>query len=183
MSNGRLCPRRDLVRCPYHGPVVPRDEYGQIQRPPEEGGFIHEDEDEGLNDAEEADLINRAIAAAGMGMGKGKGKEKKVESNVSSQKSASKSTWEDIEDDVHLDLGLEKIEPKRKRGQGEGSSKKKKSQKPPSALINISKAKAQDSTKARLIKFIGNKATKDSVEYDRRAEKSNLSKDARMHQW
>ncbi|KAG0082132.1 hypothetical protein BGZ92_011907, partial [Podila epicladia] len=25
MSNGRLCMRRDLVRCPYHGPVVPRD--------------------------------------------------------------------------------------------------------------------------------------------------------------
>ncbi|KAI8351606.1 hypothetical protein B0O80DRAFT_499993 [Mortierella sp. GBAus27b] len=29
MSNGRLCMTRDVVRCPYHGPIVPRDERGQ----------------------------------------------------------------------------------------------------------------------------------------------------------
>ncbi|RKP34623.1 hypothetical protein BJ085DRAFT_28073 [Dimargaris cristalligena] len=26
LKTGGLCPRRDLVRCPYHGPIVPRDE-------------------------------------------------------------------------------------------------------------------------------------------------------------
>ncbi|KAJ1976245.1 hypothetical protein H4R35_002780 [Dimargaris xerosporica] len=30
LKNGKLCPRRDLVRCPYHGPIVPRDEQGRV---------------------------------------------------------------------------------------------------------------------------------------------------------
>ncbi|KAF9349362.1 hypothetical protein BGX26_012315 [Mortierella sp. AD094] len=170
MSNGRLCPRRDLVRCPYHGPVVPRDEYGQIQVPHEEGGFVSEDE--GLNDAEEVDLINRAIAAASGSSSSGSG--------PNSRKP--KETWEDIEDDVNLALGLEKIEPKRRRGQGnEAISKRKKGDKPPSALVNISKA--PDSSRVRLLKHVGSKVTKDSVEQDRQMEKATLSKDSRMHRW
>ncbi|KAF9171162.1 hypothetical protein BGX21_009946 [Mortierella sp. AD011] len=172
MSNGRLCPRRDLVRCPYHGPVVPRDENGQIQVPHEEGGFVSEDG--GLDDAEEADLINRAIAAASGSSSSG--------SDTKSWRPKEKSTWEDIEDDVSLALGLEKIEPKRRRGQGnDATSKRKKSDKPPSALVNISKA--PDSSRVRLLKHIGSKAAKDSVEQDRRMEKATLSKDSRMHRW
>ncbi|KAJ1729181.1 hypothetical protein LPJ61_003650 [Coemansia biformis] len=31
LRDGRLCPRRDLVRCPLHGAVVPRDEQGNPQ--------------------------------------------------------------------------------------------------------------------------------------------------------
>ncbi|KAJ1658510.1 hypothetical protein IWQ61_002253 [Dispira simplex] len=30
MKNGQLCPRRDLVSCPYHGKKVPRDESGGV---------------------------------------------------------------------------------------------------------------------------------------------------------
>ncbi|KAF9202019.1 hypothetical protein BGZ49_007790 [Haplosporangium sp. Z 27] len=153
MSNGRLCQRRDLVRCPYHGPIVPRDEYGQIQVPREEGGFVHEED--GLNDAEEEELINRAIAAASGSSSRSK---------LTSQKFKDKTTWEDIEDDVNLALGLEKIEPKRKRGQGGSASKRKKAEKPPSALINISKA--PDSSRVRLLKHLRSKKTKDSVEID-----------------
>ncbi|KAI8869874.1 hypothetical protein GQ42DRAFT_22607 [Ramicandelaber brevisporus] len=33
MSNGKLCRRRDLKICPYHGPVMPRDEKGNLTDP------------------------------------------------------------------------------------------------------------------------------------------------------
>ncbi|KAI7881282.1 hypothetical protein K492DRAFT_206977 [Lichtheimia hyalospora FSU 10163] len=29
LRNGKLCPRRDLVTCPFHGKIIPRDEIGQ----------------------------------------------------------------------------------------------------------------------------------------------------------
>ncbi|KAF9101290.1 hypothetical protein BGX27_011542 [Mortierella sp. AM989] len=172
MSNGRLCSRRDLVKCPYHGPVVPRDEYGQIQVSPEEGGFIPEHEE--LDDIEEANLINRAIAAASGSS--------TSRTSSTSQKPKDKSTWEDIEDDVNLALGLEKIGLKRRQRQGEdATSKRKKNQKPPSSLINISKA--PDSSRVRLLKHVGSKLTRNSIEQDRRLEKTTLSKDSRMHRW
>eukprot|EP00899_Mesostigma_viride_P014379 jgi/Mesvir1/22942/Mv19452-RA.1 len=28
LKNGKLCPRRDLEKCPFHGPIIPRDDYG-----------------------------------------------------------------------------------------------------------------------------------------------------------
>src|SRR5690606_37342347 len=28
LTNGKLCPRMDLEICPFHGPIVPRDEMG-----------------------------------------------------------------------------------------------------------------------------------------------------------
>ncbi|KAG2220634.1 hypothetical protein INT45_014064 [Circinella minor] len=28
LRSGKLCPRRDLVTCPFHGKIIPRDEYG-----------------------------------------------------------------------------------------------------------------------------------------------------------
>lgn len=28
LPSGRLCPRRDKVKCPFHGPIVPRDSEG-----------------------------------------------------------------------------------------------------------------------------------------------------------
>ncbi|KAG0287434.1 hypothetical protein BGZ96_008640 [Linnemannia gamsii] len=171
MSNGRLCMRRDLVRCPYHGPVVPRDELGQIQLPPEEGGFVRP-VDEELDDEQEAALIERAIAAAAPSSSSGK------RPDSGKGKSKDTSTWEDIEDDVHLALGLEKIEVPRKRGQG---VKKKKPTKPPSALVNLSKP--TDSPRARLLRRVAGKASKDSVTQDERIEKSSSSRDARLNRW
>ncbi|KAJ2796397.1 hypothetical protein H4R20_005543 [Coemansia guatemalensis] len=29
LKNGKLCPRRDLVKCPFHGVIIPRDEQGR----------------------------------------------------------------------------------------------------------------------------------------------------------
>lgn len=28
LESGKLCPRMDLEKCPFHGPIVPRDEIG-----------------------------------------------------------------------------------------------------------------------------------------------------------
>lgn len=167
MSNGRLCMRRDLTRCPYHGPIVPRDEHGQIQQPAEEGGFVPEDD--ALDDEQEADLIERAMRAA------------TGSSRSSTKVIKDKTTWEDIEDDVNLALGLEKIQPKRKRGQGAESSKRKKAQKPPSALFNISKP--AETSRTRLLKQLGSKAVKDAVEQDQRSTRAEMSRDAGMHRW
>ncbi|KAF9360801.1 hypothetical protein BGX34_007499, partial [Mortierella sp. NVP85] len=94
MNNGRLCMRRDLVRCPYHGPIVPRDEHGQIERQAEEGGFIPEED--ALDDDQEADLINRAIAAAA---GPSKASSKPGASSSVATTVKDTTTWEDIEDD------------------------------------------------------------------------------------
>ncbi|KAJ2698310.1 hypothetical protein H4218_003393 [Coemansia sp. IMI 209128] len=41
LKGGRLCPRRDLVKCPFHGPVIDRDEKGRPQ-----GGFLVAEGDE-----------------------------------------------------------------------------------------------------------------------------------------
>lgn len=156
-----------MVRCPYHGPVVPRDEYGQIQRPEDEGGFVPEEMDL-LDDEQEAELIQRAIAAASS-------------SSSSSRAPKDTSTWEDIEDDVHLALGLEKIEPKRKRGAGGSSSSKKKATKPPSALVNINKK--PDSSRVRLLRHMASRATRGSVEEDQRIAKSEQYRDTNIHRW
>ncbi|ORY02106.1 hypothetical protein K493DRAFT_334739 [Basidiobolus meristosporus CBS 931.73] len=52
MKSGKLCTRRDLVRCPFHGKVIPRDEYG---RPSEtqESPSVEEDKAETWEDLEE----------------------------------------------------------------------------------------------------------------------------------
>ncbi|KAF9312389.1 hypothetical protein BG003_006324 [Podila horticola] len=171
MSNGRLCMRRDLVRCPYHGPVVPRDELGQIQRPPGEGGFVLEADRE-LDDEEEAALMERAVRAAGSASGSGSG--------TSSRIFKDSSTWEDLEDDVHQALGLEKIEPKRKRGQGSSGQGKKKT-KPPSALVNITKP--PDSSRVRLLRHVTKRGTRDAVAQDRELEKSAQTRDSRLNRW
>ncbi|KAF9139011.1 hypothetical protein BGX30_008472 [Mortierella sp. GBA39] len=177
MSNGRLCTRRDLVRCPYHGLVVPRDELGQIQLPPGEGGFVRPGEEE-LDDEQEAALIARAIAAAAAPSSSSSSSASSRRPDSSKSKSKDTSTWEDIEDDVHLALGLEKIEVPRRRGQG---VKKKKPVKPPSALVNLSKP--VDSSRARLLRRVTTKASKDSVTQDEAIEKSSSSRDARLNRW
>lgn len=33
MHNGGLCPRKDLVTCPFHGQIIPRDELGRPLNP------------------------------------------------------------------------------------------------------------------------------------------------------
>ncbi|KAJ2307733.1 hypothetical protein IWW55_000810 [Coemansia sp. RSA 2706] len=38
LRDGRLCPRRDLVKCPFHGAIIPRDEQGRL-----EAGYMAEE--------------------------------------------------------------------------------------------------------------------------------------------
>ncbi|KAI8483040.1 hypothetical protein Bbelb_391960 [Branchiostoma belcheri] len=33
LSNGKLCPRMDRYKCPFHGPIIPRDETGKPSNP------------------------------------------------------------------------------------------------------------------------------------------------------
>ncbi|KAJ2333866.1 hypothetical protein GGI00_002121 [Coemansia sp. RSA 2681] len=50
LKGGRLCPRRDLLKCPFHGPIVDRDEAGRTQ-----GGFVAGEERE--EEEEEEELV------------------------------------------------------------------------------------------------------------------------------
>ncbi|CAG8594967.1 5687_t:CDS:2 [Paraglomus occultum] len=47
LKNGHLCPRRDMIRCPFHGIIIPRDEQGvpiQMHKTPcVEYEIIHDD--------------------------------------------------------------------------------------------------------------------------------------------
>ncbi|KAM1406140.1 hypothetical protein ACFXTH_000836 [Malus domestica] len=45
LSNGKLCPRRDLRICPFHGPVIPRDDEGKPlnQNPPKDENYLGTD--------------------------------------------------------------------------------------------------------------------------------------------
>ncbi|KAI8351598.1 hypothetical protein B0O80DRAFT_427805 [Mortierella sp. GBAus27b] len=129
-----------------------------------EVGFVPEED--GPDDEQEAELINRALKAADGST-----------TRSSTRVIKDKTTWVDI-DDVNLALGLEKIESKR---QGAESSKRKRAQKPTSALINISKP--AESSKTRLLKHLGTKAVKDAREQDQRSARAEMTRGARAHRW
>ncbi|KAI8384875.1 uncharacterized protein BYT42DRAFT_563925 [Radiomyces spectabilis] len=44
LHNGSLCPRRDLVTCPFHGKIIPRDELGRPVRPEDQVSTPVEDD-------------------------------------------------------------------------------------------------------------------------------------------
>ncbi|KAJ2079229.1 hypothetical protein H4R24_003923 [Coemansia sp. RSA 988] len=57
LKNGKLCPRRDLVKCPFHGVIISRDEQGQ----PLNGS---ESEDEPTIEEEETTASNNNVESA-----------------------------------------------------------------------------------------------------------------------
>jgi hypothetical protein len=109
LKNGSLCPRKDLVTCPFHGPIIPRDEIG---RPVDPKSNLP------ISDISEQETIGS--------------KEDKNEAAFSSVKAAQPALWEQLENDVMLQQGLTPIE-NTKRGQ------KRKKDKAPSALIDVKK--------------------------------------------
>ncbi|KAJ2668643.1 hypothetical protein GGH99_006430 [Coemansia sp. RSA 1285] len=67
MRSGKLCPRRDLVKCPFHGPVVPRDELGRPQGPAgDTDAAAHEQQPQSAEgtEAESANVAANSVATA-----------------------------------------------------------------------------------------------------------------------
>ncbi|XP_034399232.1 UV-stimulated scaffold protein A isoform X1 [Cyclopterus lumpus] len=85
LGNGKLCQRQDRLKCPFHGPIIPRDQEGQPCR--QEDRLREEQEKrrkrEEQPDWRDAELMRDIEAATGENLGsdrvgkKGKGKKKK----------------------------------------------------------------------------------------------------------
>ncbi|KAL0090738.1 hypothetical protein F4703DRAFT_1790693 [Phycomyces blakesleeanus] len=129
LHNGGLCPRRDLVICPFHGKIVSRDSIGQPLDPAEAP---------------------------------------KVQVLQVPQSGTSREFWEDIEGEVMVQTGQEKIES--------GHKKRKRDHK--SALVDVRQNKPksvhrrlQDKLDTRAIR----RSVEEAVEYER-TQKSRLKK-------
>lgn len=85
LHNGGLCPRRDLVTCPFHGKIIPRDDLG---RPLDSS----------------VETINRQ-AGSSKGQGVSNGKDNPVMDNL----------WELLEADVMSQTGQQRITLNKKR--------------------------------------------------------------------
>ncbi|KAF9160685.1 hypothetical protein DFQ26_005277 [Actinomortierella ambigua] len=202
LKDGGLCPRRDLVKCPFHGVIVPRDEEGNVVSEASGTGQTREEEDEDAKKADAGDIfaIYRQAVSGKFRLASSSKKAALLGAITAAISSPSKTgttgsggggrshkqsvTWEEIEDEVSEALGA-----KRKRGKGEpessssssspaNSKTKKKKQ---SALINLNKL--PESAKSRLEKRLGSRATRDQVEQDVREARSLRSRDSGLHQW
>lgn len=88
MPNGALCERQDRVKCPFHGPIIPRDELGKPTNP-EDSVRLEKEEwkrREDQPDWRDPELMRDIELATGEDLGssktfgkgkKGKGKDKK----------------------------------------------------------------------------------------------------------
>ncbi|XP_030621623.1 UV-stimulated scaffold protein A [Chanos chanos] len=88
MPNGSLCERQDRVKCPFHGPIIPRDELGRPTNPEDAARLEREEwkRREEQPDWRDPELMRDIEAATGEDLGssrkfgkgnKGKGKKKK----------------------------------------------------------------------------------------------------------
>ncbi|KAM6952068.1 UV-stimulated scaffold protein A [Lycodopsis pacificus] len=85
LGNGKLCQRQDRLKCPFHGPIIPRDQEGRVCR--QEDRLREEQEkrrkSEEQPDWRDAELMRDIEAATGENLGsdrvgkKGKGRKKK----------------------------------------------------------------------------------------------------------
>ncbi|KAM6924029.1 LOW QUALITY PROTEIN: UV-stimulated scaffold protein A [Xenentodon cancila] len=108
LGNGKLCPRQDRVKCPFHGRIVPRDQEG---RPCREEDRRREEQEERRKreeqpDWRDADLMRDIEAATGEDLGsnriggkKRKGKKKKYP-NLSDLKQSSNTSRSRLEKKV-----------------------------------------------------------------------------------
>ncbi|KAM3581306.1 hypothetical protein VKS41_006131 [Umbelopsis sp. WA50703] len=139
LKSGSLCPRRDLVTCPFHGPIIPRDEIGRPVDPktnaPIADGNIKED---GSVDEEKNESVFSAVGAS------------------------QPALWEQISNDVMLQQGITPI-ASNKRGQ------KRKQKSAPSALIDVRKKPEtrMDRLQRRLEDPRMKKIVEESLDYDR----------------
>ncbi|CAH1259190.1 UVSSA [Branchiostoma lanceolatum] len=110
LSNGKLCPRMDRCKCPFHGPIIPRDETGKPANPKDaereerrrmEQQLAETEVSEDWRDPELQRDIEAATGIAmgtvsGRGKGKGKGKGKKL-SNLTDLKKVKNTTRRRLE--------------------------------------------------------------------------------------
>ncbi|KAM4555064.1 UV-stimulated scaffold protein A isoform 2-T2 [Odontesthes bonariensis] len=107
LGKGNLCQRQDRLKCPFHGPIVPRDEAGRPCRPEDRQ---REEQEERKRREQQADwrdpeLMRDIEAATGEDLGsdrgkKGKGKKKKKYPNLSDLKQSSNTSRSRLEKKV-----------------------------------------------------------------------------------
>ncbi|XP_068451079.1 UV-stimulated scaffold protein A isoform X2 [Clinocottus analis] len=108
LGNGKLCQRQDRLKCPFHGPIIPRDQEGQ---PCRQEDRLREEQDkrrkrEEQPDWRDADLMRDIEAATGENLGsdsvgkKGKGKKKKKYPNLSDLKQSANTARSRLEKKV-----------------------------------------------------------------------------------
>ncbi|KAJ9579239.1 hypothetical protein L9F63_024655, partial [Diploptera punctata] len=68
LSNGKLCPRRDRYKCPFHGPIVARDKMGQCSNPEDAQKLSQQEEDKNIKnpDWQDPQLLEDIKNATGM---------------------------------------------------------------------------------------------------------------------
>ncbi|CAO3598941.1 unnamed protein product [Absidia cylindrospora] len=99
LHNGGLCPRRDLVTCPFHGKIIPRDELGRpVTAPPE---------------SSTAPETTTALSSSST----------RTSTNTRHESYSSASLWQEIEGDVMQQVGQDRIVPGRKKRQKKETKK------------------------------------------------------------
>ena len=93
LTNGKLCPRRDRIKCPFHGRIVPRDEQGNPSDQPkpttENEGPSSTIDTTATNRPEWQEIQSEIEAATGLDLG-GHTKRKRHSKSSTSEKKLSK---------------------------------------------------------------------------------------------
>ncbi|XP_078809881.1 UV-stimulated scaffold protein A isoform X2 [Oryzias latipes] len=106
LGSGKLCQRQDRLKCPFHGPIIPRDEEGRPCRPEDRQREEQEErrKREQEPDWRDAELMRDIEAATGEDLGsdrlggkKKKGKKKKKYPNLSDLKQSSDTSRSRLE--------------------------------------------------------------------------------------
>ncbi|KAK4518429.1 calponin [Mucor velutinosus] len=154
LHNGGLCPRKDLVTCPFHGKIIPRDDLGRPLNPEDvlastSGAMAPVDPNEEYT----GQMASRKPDAAIMN-----------------------NLWQVLENDVMGQSGHETIANSRGRKRESattGGSRKKQKQK--SALIDV--RKKPDTSYTRLTRQISTaknrKLVEEAIEYEREMKSRN----------
>ncbi|KAI9256504.1 hypothetical protein BDA99DRAFT_516598 [Phascolomyces articulosus] len=117
LRSGKLCPRRDLVTCPFHGKIIPRNEYG-----------IPVNSNEEVDNNPSSSSLSSINPSASTAPSEQKQQETKDSNDL----------WQDIERDVMQQANQPLIEL---------NKKKRKRNKPQSNLIDVRKKKETSYTR------------------------------------
>ncbi|CAL8264307.1 unnamed protein product [Lota lota] len=125
LGNGKLCPRQDRIKCPFHGVIVPRDAHGQPSRAEDREREAREDmrrkemhpdwqDVELMQDIEAAtgeDLGSQRLLGKGKGRGKGKGKGKSKQKypNLSDLKKSADTSRSRLENKVFNKSSMRRV--------------------------------------------------------------------------
>lgn len=154
MHNGGLCPRKDLVTCPFHGKIIPRDDLGRPINP--------------------QDVATTSVSSAAAAI-----TDEEYHGHLPTKTpdtAIMDNLWELLENDVMSQSGHEII--RKKRGGGVG---KKKKDKPKSALIDVNKK--PNTSYTRLNKQINTAKNKKLVEEAFEYEREMKSRNKEANNW